>query len=521
MKNRTIVSAFFALVCLSPLACNDENDSPTPASADGQHPAIARAMANIAAAPQTAVADGDHTFAVADVIADADGREHVRMRRFYKGLPVLGGDVVVHGRDDGMLEGVSHEMRGRKMSPSLTPTLAALEAEARAMAEFKGRDGVAREPELKLDQRDGDTRLGYEIVVDGFAADETPSEFHAVVDAHNGEIIDHWDGIETTVATGTGKSFFNGTLPLTTNSNAGTFELRDPGRGDQFTTDMHNKQSGTGMMFTDLDNVWGDFTRGNRATVAVDAQFGTAMTWDYYLKVHKRRGIANNGKGAFNRVHYGRNYNNAFWSDACFCMTYGDGDGVTLNPFASLDVAGHEMTHGMTARTAGLVYSGESGGLNEATSDIFGTMVEWHTNNPYDPPDYLIGEKLFKTAGKALRYMYKPSLDGRSVDCWSPSVGTLDVHYSSGVGNHFFYLLAEGSDTKGPVCKGSTVTSVKGVGRAAAAKIYYRALTVYMTSRTNYAGARLATLKAATDLFGAGSTERTAVATAWSGVRVD
>uniref|UniRef100_UPI0013D3529C M4 family metallopeptidase n=3 Tax=Pseudomonadota TaxID=1224 RepID=UPI0013D3529C len=79
---------------------------------------------------------------------------------------------------------------------------------------------------------------------------------------------------------------------------------------------------------------------------------------------------------AYNRVHYSRNYNNAYWSDACFCMTYGDGDGTTLRPLVALDVAGHEMTHGVTSRTANLTYSGESGGLNEATSDIFGTMVE-------------------------------------------------------------------------------------------------------------------------------------------------
>ena len=77
-------------------------------------------------------------------------------------------------------------------------------------------------------------------------------------------------------------------------------------------------------------------------------------------------------------------------------MTYGDGDGVTFNPFDSLDVAGHEMTHGVTSRTANLTYSGESGGLNEGTSDIFGTMVEFYANNTNDTPDYLIGEELYK-----------------------------------------------------------------------------------------------------------------------------
>ena len=121
--------------------------------------------------------------------------------------------------------------------------------------------------------------------------------------------------------------------------------------------------------------------------------------------------------------------------------------------------------------------------------------------------------------------MDKPSSDGASYDCWSTQVGQADVHYSSGVGNHFFYLLAEGSGAKtiggiahsSATCNGSTVT---GIGRDAAAKIWYRALTVYMTSGTTYQGARTATLNAARDLYGAGSAQQNAVAAAWSGVNV-
>jgi len=264
----------------------------------------------------------------------------------------------------------------------------------------------------------------------------------------------------------------------------------------------------------------------SRQTVAVDAQYGTAETWDYYLNVHGRDGIADDGTGAFNRVHYSSGYNNAFWSDSCFCMTYGDGDGVTFNPFDSLDVAGHEMSHGVTSRTANLRYSGESGGLNEGTSDIFGTMVEFYANNSSETPDYLIGERLYKSGGgKALRYMYRPSKDGSSADCWSRRLKSLDVHYSSGVANHFFFLLAEGSGvssftdgTGATTCNGSTLT---GIGRSDSERIWYRALTVYMTSRTSYSGARTATLSAATDLFGTGSAELSAVAAAWSAVNVN
>jgi Zn-dependent metalloprotease len=266
-------------------------------------------------------------------------------------------------------------------------------------------------------------------------------------------------------------------------------------------------------------------------TVAVDAQYGTAMTWDYYKNVHGRTGIANDGKGSFNRVHYGRNYNNAFWQDSCFCMTYGDGDGRTFNPFDSLDVAGHEMSHGVTSRTAGLIYSGESGGLNEGNSDIFGTMVEFYANNPNDMPDYFIGEELYKSGTSALRSMIHPSTDGASADCWYSNVGSLNVHYSSGVANHFYYLLAEGSSgvtgPPSPTCKSGDTrqatggTAVGGIGRAKAEKIWYRALTLYMTSSTNYAGARTATVNAAGDLFGSSSAEKAAVAAAWTAVNVN
>ncbi len=251
------------------------------------------------------------------------------------------------------------------------------------------------------------------------------------------------------------------------------------------------------------------------------------MTWDYYKNVHSRNGIAGDGKGSYNRVHYGNGYNNAFWDDNCFCMTYGDGDGSQMGPLVGLDVAGHEMSHGVTSTTAGLEYSGESGGLNEATSDIFGTLVEFYANNSSDPGDWLIGENIVRAGfgGDALRYMDQPSKDGASADCWDSSVGDLDVHYSSGVANHFAYLLAEGSGPKviggvqmnGTTCNGATL---KGIGRDKLGDIWYRALTVYMTSTTDYAGARAATISAANDLYGAGSAESAAVAATWSAVSV-
>jgi len=191
-----------------------------------------------------------------------------------------------------------------------------------------------------------------------------------------------------------------------------------------------------------------------------------------------------------------------------------------------------------------LLYSSETGGLNEANSDIMGTMVEHFANNAKQPPNYIIGDTLYinpDPTRKAIRWMFKPHLDGISPDCYpsatNPSNGitlpnfkAMDVHYSSGVANHFFYLLAEGavvpagfgagtSANLGPsdlVCNGNT--GLAGIGRDKAQQIWYLALTTYMTSNTDYAGAKTATLNAAADLYGAGSAEQNAVVAAWAAV---
>ena len=375
--------------------------------------------------------------------------------------------------------------------------------------------------------------LAWRVVTGGVQADGTPSRILSYVDASTG----HRLGSEQTVETveGSGESLYGGTVPLELTLAGGTYSLQDPTRGNTFTTDLNNQTDPitcqifgtgcpTGTTFTSPDTSFGDGTTSSRESAGVDAQYGTNETWDYYQDVHGRSGIAGDGAGSFNRVHYGTNYANAFWQDTCFCMTYGDGDGSTFSPLTSLDVAGHEMSHGVTSTTAGLEYSGESGGLNEATSDIFGSLVEFYAGNGSDVGDYLIGEKI-RVGGGALRYMDQPSRDGNSADCWSSDVGNLDVHYSSGVANHFFFLLAVGSGAHtingvaydSPTCDGSAVT---GIGNDDAGAIWYRALTVYMTSSTDYAGARAATLSASDDLFGAGSAQSQAVAAAWSAVSV-
>ncbi|MET7377664.1 M4 family metallopeptidase [Streptomyces sp. NPDC005526] len=478
---------------------------------------------------------------VRDVVVDKDGTQHVRYDRTYQQLPVLGGDFVVHLAPDGAYRSANRATRSAISLPSVTPKVSAPKAADLAVNALRAANlgealrRVTAKPHLVVDALHGTPRLAWRT--DAVAQDSSgnPVARTVLTDARTGAQIDSWDSIET--ATGDGKGLYSGTVPLETTLSGSTYQLKDPTRGNTYTGDAANKtdlcflgicfQRAPATLFTDADNHWGTGTTSDRASAAVDAQYGTNATWDYYKNVHGRNGIAGDGKGSYNRVHYGNNYNNAFWDDSCFCMTYGDGDGSTFGPLVALDVAGHEMSHGVTSKTAALTYSGESGGLNEATSDIFGTLVEWYANNSSDPGDYLIGEEIVRSGfGKAaLRFMDKPSKDGNSADCWSSSVGNLDVHYSSGVANHFAYLLAEGSGAKtingvsydSPTCNGSSVT---GIGRDKLGKIWYRALTVYMTSSTNYAGARTATLNAAKDLYGAGSTEYNAVAAAWSAVKV-
>ncbi|GAA0640914.1 M4 family metallopeptidase [Streptomyces thermocarboxydovorans] len=518
----------------------------TPTAGAADRPTRSTALAHAAAALEEHAAALGLTTAqdtkVRDVIVDRDGTQHIRYDRTYRGLPVLGGDFVLHLAPDGTYRGADRATEAAIDLPTVTPKLAAPKAADLAAKLLRAANAgetlkrLTAKARLVVDALHGAPRLAWRtdaVAQDGLG---NPVARTVLTDAHSGDRIDSWDSLAT--VSGDGESLYGGTVPLQTTASGSGYQLKDPTRGGTYTGDAANKTDlcvlnvcltrAPATVFTDDDNHWGSGDESDRATVAVDAQYGTDVTWDYYEDVHGRRGIAGDGKGSYNRVHYGNKYNNAFWDDSCFCMTYGDGDGTQMGPLVSLDVAGHEMTHGVTSKTAGLVYSGESGGLNEATSDIFGTLVEFHAANAEDPGDYLIGETIVRDGfGKdALRYMDKPSKDGKSADCWSPSVKDLDVHYSSGVANHFAYLLAEGSGAKtlggvahnSPTCDGSTVT---GIGRAKLGKIWYRALTVHMTSSTDYAGARTATLKAAADLYGEGGTEHRAVAAAWSAVGVN
>ena len=523
MKKHALLAAVAAAATATALgltvpATAGSQSDPKPQPADQ----VRSALASHLGALKATAAD---SFSVRDVVVDADGSSHVRMDRTVGGLPVLGGDLIVHQTKAGAWSSVTQTLSA-PVTVSTKPALSAAKV-------AKGAFAKADKTRLVVEARKGAPRLAYEFSVSGVQKDGTPSLVVTTVDARTGATLVSEQKVET--AAGDGQSLYSGTVALQTTPVTGGFELRDPTRGNGWVTDLNNQTDTiwcqlfgigckAGTIFKDADNHWGNGTTSDRASAAVDAAYGASMTWDYYKNVHGRNGIFNDGKGVRSRVHYGTNYVNAFWDGTQ--MTYGDGDNVVAGPLVSLDVAGHEMSHGVTSATANLTYSGESGGLNEATSDIFGTAVEWNSANGNDPGDYLIGEEIVKDR-VALRYMDRPSRDGNSADCYSSTVGNLDVHYSSGVANHFAFLLAEGSGARtingvsynSPTCNGSTLAS--GIGIAKVGKIWYRALTTGMTTNTNYAGARTATLNAASALYGASSPERAAVAAAWSAVNVN
>ncbi|MFE4862801.1 M4 family metallopeptidase [Streptomyces sp. NPDC056670] len=462
---------------------------------------------------------------VKDVVKDADGTVHTRYERTYDGLPVLGGDLIVHTSGSGTTQGVTRASKATLNLATTTPRITAATAQKQALglAKYRGSAKATsdRAPRKVVWAAAGKPVLAYETVIGGFQDDGTPNQLHVVTDAATGKTLFQYQGIET----GVGNTQYSGKVDLTTTQSGSSYTLTDASRGGHKTYNLDHQQDGTGTLFSQDNDTWGDGKTTNAATAGADAAYGAQATWDFYKNTFGRSGIKNDGKAAYSRVHYGNAYVNAFWDDSCFCMTYGDGTNDS-DPLTSLDVAGHEMSHGVTSNTAGLEYSGESGGLNEATSDIMGTGVEFAANNSADPGDYLIGEKInINGDGKPLRYMDKPSKDGGSADYWSSSVGGEDVHYSSGVANHFFYLLSEGSGAKtiggvdydSPTKDGSKVT---GIGRDKALQIWYKALTSYFTSTTDYADARKGTLSAATDLYGADSAEFKAVEAAWTGVDV-
>jgi Zn-dependent metalloprotease len=450
-----------------------------------------------------------------------EGRAHVRIDQTIDGIEVWGAQSIVHLTDDGAVEDVTDNwLRG--VLVDTRPKLDRYEA----MDIVAAREGEpTEEPTSKLFvlRHKGEDRLVWRIRnprLDGTERSSIPMVF---VDAHSGKVVMRYDDLQT-ASTASATTPYNGAVTFPVETEGGRWHLRsnDDGVG---TYDLRNGQS-SWISSSNLTDITSSSLTGFTDKTAIDAHYGAVQTVSYYASMHNRNGIDGNGGPnlhdgvTVSAVHYGTGYVNAFWNGSA--MVYGDGDGWQSGPLVALDIAAHEMTHGVTEHTAGLVYQGESGALNEAMSDIFAALVEQYVKGS-GSNRWKVGEDAWTpgTPNDALRYMNNPTIDGTSRDHYSTRyVGSLDnggVHWNSGIANLAFYLLVEGG--RHPKANLSIV-QVPGIGYDKAGDIFYKALTEYMTPTTDFFGARAGTIQAARSLYGIGSPEEVAVAAAWAEVGV-
>lgn len=332
------------------------------------------------------------------------------------------------------------------------------------------------------------------------------------IDAQNGEVVFVHEKIHTIDANGMGWTRYLGIQSIVANDNGVDFDLTETGRASGVETyNMVNTQSyNNAVGFTDDDNFW-DTLDIAQVVGGTDAHWGAEMTFDYFSNIHGRNSYDGNGAALISFVNYGNGYSNAFWNGQV--MTYGAGASNT-RPFSTLDVCGHEFTHGLTGNTSGLIYAYESGALNESFSDIFGVAIEFFAS---PTPNWAIGEDI-----GAFRSLSNPSIF-QDPDTYLGSfwvTGSQDnggVHTNSGVQNHWFYLLTVGGS--GTNDNGDSY-AVTGIGMQAAAAIAFRNNTVYLNPNSGYEDARYYAIQSAIDLYGECSPEMIQTFNAWHAVGV-
>ena len=420
---------------------------------------------------------------------DLLGMAHTRVEQTIDGIPVVGGQAIIHLDPTGKLARVTDSLI-RHIDVDTEPVFDRKSSIDIALEAFGDAGSLTEDPEASLAilRHEGADHLAWRIQLrrlDGTAQSTMPLYY---IDAHTGAMLLHYDNLHTNLHT--------------QNADDG---LDD---GEKETRDMEN---GTNYL---------QATQAEPSDrIASDAHENAGHALAFFRDRYDRNSYDDKGTQVRSYVHYGSDYVNAFWDGQR--LTYGDGDGRVSGPLTVLDVVAHEFTHAVTHNTAELIYRGESGALNEATSDIMAAAIEVKANGgTVDQDTWKIGEDCWR-ASEALRFMNDPSRDGASRDHYQTRYrGSSDnggVHLNSGIGNLFFYLLAAGGEH--PKAK-HRVAPVSGIGIDDAADIWYRALSVYMTPRTDFAAARTATLAAASDLFGASSDEHCQVQNAWAEVGV-
>jgi thermolysin len=479
-----------------------------------------------------------------DVLA---GREHERLHQFHRGVRVFGAGVARQWRN-GQLE----SMFGRVyeiLSIDVTPALSASEAAARAGCTR------ARAGELMIYVGNSAPALTWRVPC------YRPGEWsHVFVNASTGAVETRLNRIHTQAAVGEGRGVFFDVKKMSVTRQGSLFVAEDVLRPPRLWTldlrgnvaravDLLNGETDyrPSDIASDDDNSWTD-------GAIVDAHTYVGWTYDYVFKRFGRRGLDGQDAPLVSLVHPVTQTDaltlppelmffatNAFWCSGCGpdgrgAMVFGDGippnyfveTGQTITYFAaSLDIAAHELAHGLTDYTSGLIYRDESGALNEAFSDIIGTSTEFFFQRPgvaIGQADYLIGEDSITALAdgiNGIRSMAVPSAFGDPDHYSERYVGDEDdggVHINSAIVNHAFYLAIEGGTHR---LSGVTVPGVGAQHREQIERVFFRAFTMFLPPNATFAIARGATIQAARDLYGPGSAPERAIAMAWTAVGVE
>lgn len=466
---------------------------------------------------------------------DELGIKHYRLQQTHRQVVVEGAEFLLHEKNNRLVTANGEVVTGLQKTahPGISSSEALDKAEEYVEAEnclhknpaqitylknILGKNvEVVADPQLVFTDPDysgkGENyRLAYKL--DLYALQPVSRQW-VFVDAHSGEVIHSLNQIHTTNDTGIAYTRYHGIRPIITDSFAnGLYRLRQSVSGGGIETyDMNNNTNyNLAVDFIDSNNIWNNFN-AQQDEVATDAHWGARATYEYFLNQHGRNSYDDQGSKLVSFVHYDSNYVNAFWNG--IFMTYGDGN-AAYGPLTALDVVAHEIAHGVTGNSAGLIYRGESGALNESFSDIFGAAVEF-LNDSADA-DWIIGEEM---NANGLRNMANPKPYGdpdtyRGIN-WGYGVFIDNgyVHSNSGVQNFWFHLLTDGGTGVNDL--GAAYT-VNGIGVIKAGAIAYRNLSTYLTTTSDHFDARMGAIQSASDLYGACSPEEIETANAWYAV---
>jgi Zn-dependent metalloprotease len=439
-----------------------------------------KAASSLIAQRLPALKIGRHDGFVAKPVLRSAGLSYVAYDRTYRGLPVIGGDFVVVTDAAGHVLNTSVAQTSKTRLSSITPTVGRDRAVAVARQQVS-KASAAEAPRLVVFQ--GTTsHLAWETSVRGRDHGH-PSYQSVYVDARTGKYL---DSLEHVLA-GTGNTAYAGTVSFPTTLSGSTYSMKNSSAPTLVCQD-----AATNTTFSGTDDVWGNGVATSRETGCADAFYAADQERLMLSSWLGRNGM--NGSGGWVPIRVGLNDVNAYYDGTQVQVGHTQSGGKWIG---SIDVVAHEFGHGIDDTTPGGI---SGGGTQEFVADTFGAATEAFANNPNDPADYTVGEEVNLVGSGPIRYMYNPSLAG-DANCYSSSTPNDEVHSAAGPGNHWFYLLAEGTNpTNGqptsPTCNSTTLT---GVGIQNAQKIMYNAMLM-KTSTSSYLKYRTWTLTSAKNL---------------------